>query len=248
MIGIINMATGRKVKVQNRRLYILIVSALIAILACPLSGCGKKKGPADAAAVAKAMEYAQKGQGNEAIAEFTRAIQLNPENAKSYNNRGQIYSAMSNAELAMADFNKAIEVDPQLIMAYYNRGIIKEANGNINEALDDYSMAIQLGPENAHVIYNARGLAYAKKGNFIQCIQDCTKALDLNPGYLEAYNNRGLEYAAKGDLDEAISDFGKIIMYNPNIPLAYYNRAVAYYKIRIMTRAGRMFISARSWD
>ena len=39
----------------------------------------------------KGMEYYEKGMWDEAIVEFDKAIQLNPNNAKFYNNRGLAY-------------------------------------------------------------------------------------------------------------------------------------------------------------
>ena len=53
-----------------------------------------------------------------AIADFNKAIQLDPNLAGAYNNRGVVYSETGKYKPAIADFNKAIQLDPNLADAY----------------------------------------------------------------------------------------------------------------------------------
>ncbi|MDD3552941.1 MAG: tetratricopeptide repeat protein [Deltaproteobacteria bacterium] len=59
-------------------------------------------------------------------------------------------------------------------------------------------------------------------------IEDCSKAIQLNPNDADAYNNRGDAYAHKGQYDRTIKDCDKAIQLNPNLAAAYYNRGLAY--------------------
>jgi len=83
--------------------------------------------------------------------------------------------------------------------------------------------------ENNAEAYNARGFAYAYKGQYDQGISDYSKAIELNPRYAEAYSNRGVAYLFKGQYDQAISDYNKAIELNPRYAEAYSNRGGAYY-------------------
>ncbi len=91
-------------------------------------------------------------------------------------------------------------------------------------------------PYKARPRYN-RGFAYFNRGNFIKAIPDFNKAIEINPGYVEAYINRGIIYYEEGNLTAALSDYNKAIKINPNVAEAYYNRGDAYAKQNNLTGA-----------
>lgn len=49
-----------------------------------------------------------------------------------------------------------------------------------------------------------------------QCIQDCTKAIDLHPHYLKALMRRAELYEKTEKLDEALADYQKILELDPS--------------------------------
>ena len=55
-------------------------------------------------------------QGNftQAMSDYNKAIEINPNYAEAYNNRGIIYDKQGNFTQAMSDYNKAIEINPKL--------------------------------------------------------------------------------------------------------------------------------------
>ena len=57
----------------------------------------------------------------EAIADYSKAIELDSNNLYFYENRGIAYLGLSEYENALSDFNKLLELDPNNIKAYYNR-------------------------------------------------------------------------------------------------------------------------------
>jgi Zn-dependent protease len=76
--------------------------------------------------------------------------------------------------------------------------------------------------------YN-RGNILAEEGQYDQAIPEFTKALEINPMYIEAYLNRGAAYIATGQYDEALSDFNKVIEIEPGHAEAYKNRGIAFF-------------------
>ncbi|MYG06771.1 tetratricopeptide repeat protein [Candidatus Poribacteria bacterium] len=132
-------------------------------------------------------------QMDQAIAAYSRAIELNPKLAEAYNNRGATYGAKGELDCAIADCNKAIELNPKLADAYYKRGIAHLGKGEFDRALADYSKAIELDPGLAKA-YNDLGAVYAKKGELHSAIVNFTKAIELDPDYTEAYINRGITW------------------------------------------------------
>jgi tetratricopeptide (TPR) repeat protein len=66
----------------------------------------------------RGMELYFEGKYEKAVAEFTRAIKLDPNYADAYSNRGNAYAAIGQYDLAIADHNKAIELDPEEAFLY----------------------------------------------------------------------------------------------------------------------------------
>ena len=166
---------------------------------------------------------------NAAITHYDAAIELNPEYAEAYNNRGIAYSDRGDLELEFADYNKAIELKSDLAEAYNNRGVAYYKKGEFAAAIADYTKAIELDPEKPKA-YNNRGNAYADQSDFETAISDYSKAIELNPENAEVYNNRGIAYRNIGNFDAAAADYTKAIELDPENAGVYYNRGVAYYK------------------
>jgi tetratricopeptide (TPR) repeat protein len=94
-----------------------------------------------------------------AIAEYDRAIALNPEDAYAYSCRGSCYCRLGNSALATADYNRSIELEPEVAMTYYRRGFIHFMTRNYWLALGDYNRAIDLDP-NFALAYSNRSHVY----------------------------------------------------------------------------------------
>ncbi len=78
------------------------------------------------------MDYSQ------AFANFDRAIEINPLNAKAYNGLGIAHTNLEDYPQAIAYLNRAIKLDPAYIEAYYNRGIAHKLQGNNKKASQDF--------------------------------------------------------------------------------------------------------------
>ena len=59
--------------------------------------------------------YVEKGAPDLAIPVLDKAIELSPQYASAYNNRGLAYQAKGELDLAQRDFNKAAEIDPRYV-------------------------------------------------------------------------------------------------------------------------------------
>ena len=90
--------------------------------------------------------YGRDHQG--AIADFDKAISLNPEQPESYLNKGAALVRMgASPSQAIAMFNEALARKtsrPEL--AYFSRGVAYEVAGNLSAAYRDYKRAQELAP------------------------------------------------------------------------------------------------------
>ena len=171
---------------------------------------------------------AEKQRGyDKAIGHYTEAMDLNPEYAQAYNNRGTVYAGKGEVDRAIQDYNTAIDLNPEGASVYYNRGITYADKGEADRAIQDFNTAIDLNPELA-AAYSNRGTVYADKGEVDKAIHDYNTAIDLNPEYAQVYYNRGITYLDKGEADRAIQDFNTAIDLNPELADAYNNRGITY--------------------
>ena len=69
----------------------------------------------------RGSNYMTRGEYDQAILCFDKAIKMNPEFALAYCNRGTSYYEKEQYEQAILDFTKCIELNPELADAYYNR-------------------------------------------------------------------------------------------------------------------------------
>jgi len=161
-----------------------------------------------------------------AIADYSKAVELDPRLANAYNSRGLAERYKGKWDDAIADHSKALELDPQLASAYNNRGYAKQGKGDLAGASADYSQAIAINPAFC-VAYNNRGNLKKDQGDLDGAIADYTKNIECDSKYAPAYNNRGKAEMAKGDLDGAITDFTKAIELHPKYTDAYKNRGKA---------------------
>jgi tetratricopeptide (TPR) repeat protein len=88
------------------------------------------------------------------IAECSRAIALNQNDAKAYRDRGLLLARKREYDPAMSDLNNALSLNSNDAHAFGLRGLVWEKKNDSKRALADLEKAIQLDPANA-VIYSS---------------------------------------------------------------------------------------------
>jgi Flp pilus assembly protein TadD len=149
------------------------------------TGASKASGASEH--VNRGADLAAKGQYDEAIAEFTKAIEANPKKPMYYNNRGNVYRAAEKLPEAIADFSKSIELAPQDVTGYFERG------------QTEVMLARKETDQKKQSEQYAAGVA------------DLDKAIALKPDDATLYRNRGFAQVGMSDWDKAIADFSKAV-------------------------------------
>jgi serine/threonine-protein kinase len=118
-----------------------------------------------------------------AIADYDRAIALNPKCGGYYSNRGEAKYTLKKVPEALADYNKCIELDPGNAQAYFNRGTLKIlCLTNYTEAITDFTKAIELHSDpHEEDIFLWRGNAKLQLKDYAGAIVDYSKSIELNP-------------------------------------------------------------------
>jgi tetratricopeptide (TPR) repeat protein len=60
----------------------------------------------------RGVAYAGKGLYDQAIADYTKAIELKPDDAEAHYNRGLEYEKLGQRDEAIADYRQAISLEP----------------------------------------------------------------------------------------------------------------------------------------
>jgi serine/threonine protein kinase/regulator of sirC expression with transglutaminase-like and TPR domain len=175
----------------------------------------------------RGLAHASMRNYEQAIYDYTKAIQLDRHFAEAYNNRSAAHLLMENYAQAVLDCNWAIELAPHFIAAYVNRGIANTGLRQYEEALLDYNKVIELNDQSVYAYYN-RGNTYMWMGEHQKALADYSRVIKLNPEFLAAYVNRGVVYDQLGEWAKALEDYNRAILLNAGYVYAYYNRANAY--------------------
>ncbi len=171
--------------------------------------------------------YLKKGRMDAAIAEYKKAISLNPNDASLYNNLGAAYLKKGRLDAAIAEYRKAISLNPADALAYINLGNTYSSKGRLDAAIAEYRKAISLNPDYA-LAHNNLGNAYLGKGETDAAIAEYRKTISLNPADALAHYNLGVAYGGKGKLDAAIAEYQKTTSLDPTNALAHTNLGIIY--------------------
>jgi tetratricopeptide (TPR) repeat protein len=125
-------------------------------------------------------EGAEKGDLNQAIADFTEALRIYPQSAAAYHNRGLVRSRNGEHDKAIADFTNTLRLEPDNASTYRIRARSYGIMGQYDLALADYGQALGLDPKNARA-YRDRAAVFARKGTYARAVADYTESLRLDP-------------------------------------------------------------------
>jgi len=184
----------------------------------------------------RGFTYYSNGQYERAIADYSKAIQLESDFILAYINRGHAFIKMQRYDEAIADFCEVIRCSPNALEGYCNRGIAFAMKGEHDRAISDFNKTLEINPRFAEaytnprdvLAYNNRGIVYRTKGQYDQAFSDFNKAIQIAPDFAGAYINRGVTYNTNANYNQAISDYTSAIEIEPRSANAYFSRGNVY--------------------
>lgn len=161
----------------------------------------------------RGRNYYKLSMNDNAIQDYTRAIELDDQYALAYYFRTWIYREEENYEKAIEDYNKVLLVDNENKEGYtYKslkyRAFCYEKLSHYEKAIECYSETIEFRNEYA-VNYLSRANLYLKFKKYKEAIQDYNYVILKDNKCYEAFLGRADAYRELGDLDSAISDYEK---------------------------------------
>jgi tetratricopeptide (TPR) repeat protein len=158
---------------------------------------------------------------DQAIADYSAALKLDPKLASAMMNRGWAYLKKEDYETAKADFSAAIQADPELLGAYGGRGTAYRELEEYDAAIRDLTEAIRRDATQADM-YERRAKCYAAKEQHEKALKDRNRAVELAPDDFNYLVGRAQSHRALKQFDLAQSDLQKAISLNPAEAGGYY--------------------------
>jgi tetratricopeptide (TPR) repeat protein len=157
----------------------------------------------------------KKGQVDEAIAHYQRALEIEPDDALAHVNFGVALSKKGQVEEAVAHYQKALESRPNDALAHYNLGSILAQQGRVDEAIAHLKRALEIKPDYAEACSNL-GNALLQEGRVDEALEQFQRALEIKPDDATVHNNFGNALLQKGQVDEAIIHYRKAMEIKPD--------------------------------
>jgi tetratricopeptide (TPR) repeat protein len=177
----------------------------------------------------------QLGQYERALAHFSRAIELVPNNFEALVNRAVINADLGRHQPALQDLERALKLGENP-WAYLYRGLIQEELGEERRALESYTKAIRLDSVFVEGYYR-RGLLFTKIGECEKGAQDETRVLELDGAHPGAYTARGVARAALGESQWALNDLDRGCILAPCSRQALYSRGLVRHQLGMYQEA-----------
>lgn len=167
----------------------------------------KSKAPESDLHIFRGAAFEKSGLFDNALADYAKAIEIDPGNSLAYFNRGIHFMNRGLFDSAIDDFNRVLKLTPDDMDIYINRGNAFLKKGDSQSAISDYTHAIERKASNAVVAYVNRSNAYANSGEFDKAIQDVTTAISLNKELLSMYVVRGNLNMKFGNFEQGMQDY-----------------------------------------
>jgi tetratricopeptide (TPR) repeat protein len=160
----------------------------------------------------------------DAVAAFSRAIELKPDYWDAWRNRARAYQSLGQADKALADYSHVIEQNPKDGSAWMNRGLAYLYFHQYHKALADLNKTVDLNPKDA-AAWGNRGKVYTFLHEQDKALADLNKAIGLDGKNGAIWGVRAEAYTELHQYDRALADHFKAIDLDPKHPALWNNLA-----------------------
>ncbi|MFE0135021.1 tetratricopeptide repeat protein [Streptomyces sp. NPDC059037] len=193
------------------------------------------------ALMVRGKELRESGAYAEALAEYDRAIALDPELARAHYGKALTYMYKDDPVSALALADRADELRPDYTPNLALRGDAYRRLGRYEEAVRELSRALELDPANTEILVD-RGMSRYGAGRGDEALVDLDRALDISPDYLWALRCRAHVRTSRQDHVQALADISRAVEVAPEWA------PVAHERGDTLRQAGRAEASLADYD
>jgi tetratricopeptide (TPR) repeat protein len=171
------------------------------------------------------------GKKETALANFDRALRLQPDYAEALSNRGNTLHELGRYDEALASFDRALKARPGYAEALSNRGVTLHNLKRYEEALASFDAALKKQPNYARALSN-RGNTLHELKRFEEALASFDHALKAQPESPEALCNRGVTLHELKRYEEALASYDRALKVWPDYARALSNRGLTLHELR----------------
>ena len=162
--------------------------------------------------IESARHKSEGGNAAGAIADLTRAIEMDPNSVNAHVQRAILLVTGNQRDLprALADLDRAVALDPRSAKAYSVRAVVRQEAGLLAEGLADLDRAVELEPVNP-LYLTGRGDLRRVKREYTKAIADYDAALSADANNVAAHAGRAYARHNLQDFAGALADYDRAI-------------------------------------
>ncbi|GEM_PF-5923299 len=183
----------------------------------------------------------KEGFYNEALKDFNKVLELNPENkkVKAYielcsTKVNQVIKAEDYSEEYKNNIDENSFSDPldevSELFEFLHRVFFYLQRGENDNGIKYLNKIVEFRPKDIR-IYIFRGIFYSRSRKYKEAEEDFNKIVELKPNEIRSYFIRGLYYHVVQKQEKAINDLNKIIELDPEKMESYLMRGIYYHLI-----------------
>ncbi len=184
--------------------------------------------PGDASLlVRRGNVHRQKGNLDQALADFTEVLRREPNTASAHNQRAWVFEDKRDWDRMISEFHEAIRLDPRNERAFNGLGYGHYQRKDYAKALADLGKAIEILPRWA-LPYQNRALVYEALRDHERAAADRAKVVELEPGDARVHYFLARAQARLGKHDLAIQSLTRAIQFGSRDTTYEVDRGLAY--------------------
>ena len=163
----------------------------------------------------KGSIYRESGDTSLAISSLETAIEQDNRFEDAFYDLGVVYAARKNP-LALQYYTNTLRINPDNQNALYARARYYQSSGETEKAIIEYKNMVSKVKSCDQCYYNLGAIYFGLKNNPDLAIDYFTKAIEVNPNYLEAYFARAFTYAKQKNNASAKADYNMCLKLQPD--------------------------------
>jgi tetratricopeptide (TPR) repeat protein len=202
-----------------------------AVASCDQAIAGSGKGSEQSAALAlanRAVANRQLNQLDTAVADYDRAISLNPNDPSLWAAQATVLEKLAQFNQALTSYDRAVQLNPKSSLAQVGRCTMLNVLAQHEKALEACDLAIQgdglWNATGAAQAWNQRSKALTGLGKYEEALASSSRATGIKPDYTEAWSDRAVVLWYLKQYDDAIAATQVALRLNPNYAQAWLNQ------------------------
>jgi tetratricopeptide (TPR) repeat protein len=169
-----------------------------------------------------AGELARKGDYAGAAIQWSKAVEIDPDDGKARYHFAYALDKQGQLEQAIEQYRRSVELDSSNASAFASLSTALTRAGNPNDAITAARQALALNPKDV-VTEGNLAASLLEIGQTDEAVAHIHKALELDPDFADGHNMLGIVLARAGKLDESVAELRQAVSLLPDSPEYHFN-------------------------